>query len=620
MTGLRLIPLSDSFAGPGRRINRLCVVIAPLALVWASGALAAETGTGTSAASSGSSDTGTATGAQSSDGSAYEDSRPIVISNSDAGDYQASGPGTSNPLGFGGGLAGGFAPAGCAPDTAEAEVASEIGSTLDTPASPARSAGRYIRASVAGSETYTDNLNLDSHHTESDYVTAVAPRVDACSSTGRIRGQASYQLEGVVYANHSHDNDVYNDFVGSTTAELIANHLYLDANTEYGKQVIDPAVGYSRSNIIRPNDNKTTAWDTNISPYFLQSLGALGQGMLRYRYGRSIYKDDGVPDTTVHGVVASLTSPDSVDPVSWQAQAVTQSVERSGGDEQRFIDQFREIFGNDALPDNYQDPNRTQHFDSATLQLGYRVSRTLTLTTLGGVEDRYRDNGDNDRWSAPRWQVGARWASASNSLELDYGHRFYGASYTLTAAHHGRLVDMSLSYDEDPSSPGLDSLDDTGSDYTFGSVGSIGGLLGNGVGDYDGTNSLLDRGVYVRKRWQARIGINTALTRTEITGYSQRQDYQSAGVADTRDHGVELDTRYDLGPRTRIVPSASWQHYDSGFDNGHDSDNYNAGVSLVRAVSRSAEAAVGYSRNWRNDDDGFGYHENEVTLQFRKAF
>ncbi|WP_353214641.1 TIGR03016 family PEP-CTERM system-associated outer membrane protein [Salinisphaera hydrothermalis] len=630
MSPARLIPLCDPVGGLVRRATcvRVCVVAMPLALALSGHALAADANAGGSGASSGGvsgasgggavvSGSSSGTDTSSSGQNPYEDNRPVVIGGSNSNDYSLSGAGTSNPLGF----ASGFAPSGCAPSLSFGNVAdAETASVMDQPSSPQRSAGRYIQASVSGSETYTDNLNLDSSHRQSDFVTTVAPRIDACSSTGRIRGQASYQLEGVVYANHGHYNDVYNDLQGSTTIDLIENHLYLDADTEYGQQVIDPAVGYSNSNIIRPNDNKTSAWQTNLSPYFVQSLGLLGQGMLRYRYGRSIYGDRSVPDTTVQSVAASLNSPDKVEPYSWQAQVITQAVKSSGGDQQRFIDQFRQIFGNDALPPGYSNPNQTQHFDSATLQLGYRVSPTLTLTTLGGVEDKYRNNGKNDRWSAPRWQVGARWANGTNSLEVNYGHRFYGPSYSLSASHHGRVIDLSLSYTEDPSSPGLDALNNTGNGYTFGSVGSIGDLLGGNGSGYNGTNSLLDRGVYVRKRWQGRIGFDTALTQTEITGYSQRENYQAPGVPDSRRHGIEIDTRYAIRPRTSIVPSASWDHYEGGFDTVSSSDDYTAGVSVVRAISRSAEAAIGYSRQWRNDGNGYGYRENRVTLQFRKAF
>ncbi|MGN8158593.1 TIGR03016 family PEP-CTERM system-associated outer membrane protein [Salinisphaera sp. SWV1] len=626
MPASRVIPMCDPTGGPLRRAAcvRVCVMALPLALVWGANAMAAQasagSGSGTGATSGGGGVATSRTGTASGTGSDYQDNRPVVIGNSASSsqDYAPGGPGTSNPFGF----AGGFAPNGCAPSLSLGDVASsDTASVLDRPAAPRRASGRYVQASVSGSETYTDNLNLDAHHRQSDFITTVAPRIDACSSTGRIRGQASYQLEGVAYANHGHDNDIYNDLQGSTSIDLIENHLYLDADTEYGQQVIDPSVGYSRSNIIRPNQNKTTAWHTNISPYVIQSLGGLGQGMLRYRYGRSIYGDNSVPDTTVQGVSAGITSPTEVEPFSWQAQVVTEAVKSSGGNTQRFIDRYQQVFGAGALPPGYSgNPNQTQHFDSATLQLGYRVSPTLTLTTQGGVEDKYRSNGRNERWSAPRWQVGARWASASNSLEVNYGHRFYGASYSLAASHHGRLLDLSLRYSEDPSSPGLDALNSAGSGYAFGSVGSIGNLLGGGGAGYNGTNSLLNRGTYIRKRWQGRIGFHTALTHTEVTGYAQRENYRSPGVTDSRSHGLEIDTRYAVRARTSIVPSASWDHYDGNFGNGSSSDDYSAGVSVVRAISPSAEAAVGYSRQWRDESNGPGYQENRITLQFRKAF
>lgn len=624
--------------------SRACLVVVPLALVWGANAFAAESGSaggaGAATPGSGSGGGGDASAGSrpstNSDSGFYDDDRPVITDDSDFQSYQPSGAGTNNPLGF----ASGFAPGGCAPalDFSNTAISSNA-SVLEQADGPRREGGRYVQASVGGSETFSDNINLDpDDEADSDFVTVVAPRIDACSSTGRIRGELQYTLQGVVYANNSDYNDIYNDVEGRTRLNLIQDHLYLDANTRYGQSVIDPSVGYSRSNIIRPDDNKTAAWRTNISPYFLQSLGLLGQGMLRYRYGRSVYGDSDVPDTTVHGVAATITSPDVVEPLSWQAQAISQTVDSSGGNENQFYDQYREIFGDDVLPANYGDPNETRHFDSATLQLGYHLSRTLQLMALGGIEDDYKDNGENDRWSSPRWQVGVRWNSGQNTLQANYGHRFYGASYSLYAQHRSRLVDFSLSYEEDPSTGGLDSLNGSGGGYTFGSVGSIDSLMG-GYGGYgggygsnsDGTSSLFDRDIYVRKRWQARMNFDTALTRTNITSYSEKRDYQSGDRPDATYRGIQIDTRYAVARRTSIVPSARWEHQDdstlltTGADNtvarrDTESDNYEAGVSVVRAISPTAQAALGYERTWRNDDEGFDYTENRVTLQFRKAF
>lgn len=644
MIGPRFIPMAVCPFLSMRRTGRagLCVMAVPLVLVWSGSALAAGGESGGSGASGvSSSGPSTRSGKSSNSGTPsttgagdyHEDTRPVVTGNNSPGwNLSLGGPGTSNPLGF----AQGFAPRGCAlaPYPSGVGSGTETRSVLKRPSGPRRgSSKRYLQLSVTGTETYSDNVGLDSSHQKSDFITTVAPRLDACSSTGRIRGQLSYRLQGVVYANHGSDDDIYNDVTGNTTIDLITNHLYLDVNTEYGQQVIDPSIGYSRSNIIRPNTNKTSSWRTNVSPYLIQSLGLLGQGMLRYRYGHSQYGDSDVRDTNVQGVSASISSPDTVEPISWQAQAVSQWVNYSGGDQQDFFEQYRayrELFNNylgeDVIPESrYRDPDKTRHFDSASLQLGYHITREIQLTALGGIEDRHRQNGENDRWSAPRWQVGVRWANASNSLAVHYGHRFYGASYMLSAAHHGRLFDVTLTYNEQPSSPGLDGLDSAGSGYGFGTVGSIGNMLG-GYGGYGGsgggygTNSLFDRGTYIRKRWRARIDFDTALTHTNITGFVRREDYRSDFENDTRNHGVEMDTRYDLGPRTGLAPSFRWEHYSGSFGDNADSDNYEAGIALVRSIAHSAKAAISYSRNWRDDNNGFGYQENRIALQFRKAF
>lgn len=536
--------------------------------------------------------------------------------------------------GFGGGRGAvrggrgfGFAPGyggGCGYSVGYAPLAdrtSASASVLSPPRTPARAQRNFIHASVTGSETYSDNINLSENDKQSDFVTSVAPRLDACTTTGRIQGEASYQLQGVVYANNSSYDDIYNDLEGSTTINLIERHFYLDADTRYGQQVIDPAFGYGRSNIIRPDENQTTSWRTNISPYLTQDLGPVGNGILRYRYGRAIYDDNDVPDTTVQSVYASVVSPDTAEPLSWQGNAVTQWVDTSGGDQQRFLGDLTDLLGDDVATPDYRDPNATRYFDTATLQLGYRVLPHIQLTALGGVEDRYQDDGRNDRWSAPRWQVGVRYANVATTFEFDYGHRFYGASYALSATHSTALADFSLSYQEDPSNSGLDALD--GSSGTFGAIGSIDSVLGYGGGlggnDYGGYgNSLFNRNVYINKQWNATARFNTALTDTNIHGFIQKREAIVDDVPSTNYHGVDIDTRYALRPRISVVPSARWTHYEGDLLGLGTSNEYEAGVSVVRAVSPSAQAAIGYSRDWR--EGSVDYQENRITLQFRKSF
>lgn len=556
------------------------------------------------------------------------DRRPVIVTDVDAPAYGRGLGNLSSGYRRGDAVLGGFGfnganRGGCGYGGIASRVTPSPGmSVLDRPDTPQRATRRYIRASVSGSETYSDNINLVSDdRAESDFVTAVAPRLDACSTTGRFQGQASYQLQGVVYANNSEYNDIYNDLDASATIDLVPQHLYLDAETRYGQQVIDPGLGSADSNIIRPRDNQTSAWRSNISPYLVQRLGNIGTGVLRYRYGRVDYGDDDVPDSSVQSVYGSYFSPEQAAPWSWEANAVTQWVDSSSGNPDRFANSVDDVFGDGDFPGprDDRDRDRTRRFDSAMAQIGYQLTPRLQLNALGGVEDDYQPDGSNDRWSAPRWQIGARYDTAASSFAVDYGHRFYGSSYALSASHHTALFNFRLAYQEDPSTGGLDSLGNIGSGSTFGSMGSIDNLLGGGeFGDSFNDNSPYNRNVYINKRWNADIDFDTALTETHIGGFVQHREATADDADDSRYHGIDIDTRYAVRPRTSIVPSARWIHYEGGPVDFGDSDRYEAGVSVVRAISRTAQAAVGYGRTWREGQ--LDYDENRITLQFRKSF
>lgn len=489
--------------------------------------------------------------------------------------------------------------------------------SLELTSASAGNDGRYAQLSVSASETYTDNLNQEpDDEATSDYITAVSPRLDACSQTGRIRGQLSYQLEGLIYANNSQYNDVYNDIQAETTIELVPGRFYLDADTRYGQTVVDPSINFSASNSIRPDQNKTTAWVSNVSPYLVQSLGPVGQAMLRYRYGYSDYGDRDVPDSTVQGVFLNITSPEARQPLSYQFSALTQRVERSGGDESRFFESFpEELQDSPLLPDEEAlERDRTTYFDRVMLDLGYRLTPTLQLVGAGGLENRYNRDGTTDRLEEPFWNGGFRWDSARNSLEARVGDRYYGTSYEFSASHDGRLFDTRVGYDEETTNQALNTLNGGGS------IGSSGGGLG-GFGGFGGTTtSQFDRGVFVQKQLSASIDFDTALTETRLTASRQEREYQDSDEPDETYKRLDLETRYNVTRRMTFVPRARWQNRE-GSSRGGEYDTYAVGTSLIRSLTPTSQGAVGYVRSWRDDDsDASEYEENRIVVQFRKSF
>lgn len=519
----------------------------------------------------------------------------------------------------------GFTPGfgtGCVNETVGSVAFGEPGvlQLIDPNEGPANSGGRYAQLSVSASEIFTDNINREPDgEAENDFILSVAPQLDACSSTGRFRGSLAYQIQGLVYANNSQYNDVYNDVRAKTTLDLIPQTLYLDADTRYGQTVIDPSFSFGRSNAIRPSSNRTSSWVSNISPYLTQSLGPVGRASLRYRYGFSQYGDSNVPDSTINAVYLDIVSPPEREPLGYRVNVSSQAVERSGGNEAQF---WRDFDTDPSVVDPNRrmfDDNRTTHFDRASLELDYQVSRMLTALAEGGVETEFNRDGTTDRYGSEFWNAGFRWTSARNSLEARYGHRFYGATYSVRATHSGNRFDTSLDYEEKATSQALNSLNGGngfGGGFGAGGGGNFGGQ-GNVVGP---TTSLFDRGVFIEKSLRGNIGFNTALTRTDLNAFRQVREYRQSDVGDETFYGATLTNTYNFTRRMTAIPRVGWENRD-GRSVGGAYDRYDVGASVVRTLSPSALGSVGYQHGWRDGErDSANYKENIVTIQFRKTF
>lgn len=518
--------------------------------------------------------------------------------------------GSSRTFGFTSGFRG-----NCAAASSTGDVADGLAAPVKILSAPNSSGSRYIQMSLSASETYTDNLNREpSGEEDFDFITEVAPHFDACAGSGRIRGQFGYTPQFVLYANNSEYNDIYNTVVGRTTVDLLPGHLYLDADTRYGQTVVDPSISYSQSNSLAPG-NQTATWRSNISPYAVQSLGPVGTAVLRYRYGKVLYDDDDVPDSTINAGTLTVTSPPDRGRLSWTADAQTQKVERGGGDARRFFSGFDDVEMGPEEPifdDHEGSDRRTTYFDRASLQLGYQATRLAKLIAIGGIEDDYQEDGTNDRWSSPFWSAGMRVGSERNAVEARVGHRFYGQSYFLDAWHRGRILNARLSYDEQPTSAGLNSLNGNSG---FGSI--------PGAGRGAPVESRFDRGTFVEKRITAQVGFDTARSSSGLTVYRKRREYVASSIEDESYKGASLETRYQLGPRTSLIPAASWQNRESNGDGrfGGGYDTYETGVTVARAVNPSSQVAAGYGHAWRDSERrNSDYRENRVTLQYFKNF
>lgn len=479
---------------------------------------------------------------------------------------------------------------GCAPSPLIATGAGLRSALVPLPRVPQQDRGRYLRLGLSVAQIHTDNVGLeDDEDAEGDYVTQVVPSLEACANSGRIKASVDYRPQALYYADQSELSEIYQNVSATTSIAMLPGHLFLDADSSYGQAVVDPSAVFSENNVLRP-DNRTSAWLSNVSPYWFQRLGSVGQATLRYRHGWAEYGSSQVPDYRLQGVYFYLSNPPTRTLWSYVLSVASQRVERDEADAQ--------------AAGLFTPEDEVSHFDSATFQLGYRLTGSLELLALGGVENDYHSDGSVDRWGSAIWDLGFRWSSSRNSLEATYGQRSFGPTFSFAATHRAPTFDLSLAYREDTTAAGLNQIN-------RGSVGG-GGVFASQI------TPLRDRGVFVRKRLSVALGFDTARTRTTLQAYDESREFLTSDAPDEDVYGVELAIRYQLGVRTALLPRASWEQQSFGQE---EADIAELGIAVRYLLTASSLAALGYSHRWRDAQTRAGsYEENRIVLQYSVYF
>lgn len=444
--------------------------------------------------------------------------------------------------------------------------------------------------SVSLSEIYSDNITLRPDHTQSDFITELRPGLNACAQMPRFRGDLSYSLQGLYYARYSSHNAVYSQLGADTTTVLLPRHVFFSANTSYGQAVINPAQPYSTSNVL-DTGNTTNVWTFNLSPYVEQGLGRLGHSTLRYTYGRVLYANNnyrngnsGLSDTTSNTASAQIVNPQTNELWTWKADYRTQQLQRSGNVAQR-----------------------TVYFDTASLQLGYKVRTNFEILAQGGIEDRYNLDGTTDRLASPFWNAGFRWATAFNDFELRYGHRFFGPTYTAKWQLNLPRLKAAMTYNEQPT--------ESNNEFLNMRAGQQNGQLLPNVP----VLQLNQYQIYISKRLSADIDYALGQTKLTLGGYSELRQYRASGVPDERVQDADVSWIFPLGVRTSLTPRWTWQRYDQ--PDGRPDYLQQELLTLGHRLGLASTARLVLRHQSRTSHaQRSGYKENAVILEYSRIF
>ena len=89
------------------------------------------------------------------------------------------------------------------------------------------------------------------------------------------------------------------------------------------------------------------------------------------------------------------------------------------------------------------DTSQRYRYERAGLDTSLRLTRTLRLVADGGVETDLTETTTDGGLDSEFWHVGFRWQPDSRtSLDVRYGDRFFGESYSVDGRYEGRWLTL----------------------------------------------------------------------------------------------------------------------------------------------------------------------------------
>lgn len=448
-----------------------------------------------------------------------------------------------------------------------------------------------IVPAISVTETYTDNVDLDSAFSQSDFVTRVSPSLSISADGARLQASLNYAPNYFYYAKASENSRSEHDFrqylSANINSELVRNHLFLAAGALVNQEFLDRRGGLSRVQETITN-NRATVQRYFIRPSLRASYGPWATANLQYT--GSFTKRN--PEDELIGNLGIVNE-------SWRQQA---SLSIDSGS------RFTKLGW--TLLANYTNEGRQNFDDYETIRFNadfsYEVSRMFSVLGSAGYEDR-NVVSQFANFEGFVWDAGFRFVPGPRtSLSVRYGNRFSGDTFSVDGFYRiSPKSTINLTYS--------DRL------QTFQSLGFDFGFSNPDLGSLDGVN-FFDDTLVREKRWN--LSVSGTRGRTSYNIFGGYTDSTSENI--TRDEerwfaGASLNR--ELSPRLSVGGRVSYN--DSKFTNVVFRDKYwNASANVSYRISKSISAVLEYIHTDRNRGNAspFTRSSNFASFTLRTSF
>ena len=481
--------------------------------------------------------------------------------------------------------------------------------------------GWLLQPRLTLGEIYTDNVNHDSQASaEQDFVTQIQPGVTLIRNGGRLKLNLDYQLQGLVYARGTNDDDVYQRLFGTLDAEAVPDWLYLDADASIGQTIIDATQGLSTTNIVGKR-NRTEIRTFSVAPYLKRDFGPIRayaraeKRLVRYQRGASD------SDITLYTLHVGDTGGSSLS--SWSLDYRDDEYDRETAQDLRFRSlegRFRyRLFRHAYLlaragraDNSYQGVDDRRNGSYWAGGIGWK-GRLLSLDLLDGSRDKgivlgwtpnvrttaeleYRNRAVG-RVFGPTWR--ARITHKTRRSRIGFQYQENTLAYEQVVPFQGNIVQVRVAPDQ-----GLTFFDPVTGEPLV--------VVGNEF------FSLTDS-TFNRKRGSLSYFYRLARSRYQLTLFREKRT-ELATLNIQNSIGMNVSWKWRFGGRSRLLVFYNRQR--SKFSTAAGLVDYHLlSIGMNHRVGARSELDVAYMRSSQDSDGGTGdFMENRVSLSFRIRF
>jgi len=269
-----------------------------------------------------------------------------------------------------------------------------------------------ISPSIGVDVGVTDNAQETSRSQRFDVFTTISPALVVSGETSRIKVNAAYTPLAYIYASNSAQTRFDQYFNGSALTTLVPETLFLDLRASISQQSRTGGLGYNGASQLNPQD-QVQSITVSATPYVEHRFGGWGTGRVGYSILRTLQDSRSNGTNFTPSQLAALQS------ISNSGLGVTGNLttqrERGTFITGENLGRFNNITTVEAVQYSGAGSYHGAYRNLISNDVGYAVTRTITLVVGGGFQDLYFSGTPGYRLSEPIWNAGVRFTPAPDS-------------------------------------------------------------------------------------------------------------------------------------------------------------------------------------------------------------